>query len=56
MWATAHESHEDIVGLYRRAWANSDGTLAALGLDAPGRVPWWVEYRNRLEAAAHVGR
>jgi uncharacterized damage-inducible protein DinB len=41
MWATADESREWIVGLYRRAWAHSDATLDALELDATGRVPWW---------------
>jgi hypothetical protein len=46
MWATAEESRERIVGLYRRVWANSDGTLEALDLDAPGRVPWWPAGHN----------
>jgi len=41
MWATADESRQDIVELYRRVWASSDATVAALGLDAPGVVPWW---------------
>ncbi|WP_454085338.1 DinB family protein [Georgenia sp. Marseille-Q6866] len=41
MWATAEESVEDVVGLYRRAWALSDATIAELDLDSPGRVPWW---------------
>lgn len=41
MWATADESREHIVGLYRRVWANSDGTVEALDLDTLGRVPWW---------------
>jgi hypothetical protein len=41
MWATADESREDIVGLYRRAWAHADATLDALPLDTVGRVPWW---------------
>ncbi|MGK5630796.1 DinB family protein [Streptomyces sp. URMC 123] len=43
MWATADESREDIVELYRRAWRHSDATIDALALDAPGRVPWWGE-------------
>lgn len=42
MWATVDQSKEDIVGLYRRVWVHSDATIAALGLDAPGRVPWWT--------------
>lgn len=41
MWATADESRDQIVGLYHRAWAHTDATIAALALDAPGRVPWW---------------
>jgi uncharacterized damage-inducible protein DinB len=41
MWATADESREQIIGLYRRVWAHSDATIEALDLDAPGRVPWW---------------
>lgn len=41
MWATADESREDIVDLYRRVWAHSDATIAGLELDAIGRVPWW---------------
>jgi len=41
MWATADESIEDILAFYRRVQAHSDATVAALPLDAPGRVPWW---------------
>ncbi|GAB2728952.1 DinB family protein [Kitasatospora kifunensis] len=41
MWATAEESREEIVGLYRRAWAHADATIEALPLDATGRVEWW---------------
>ena len=44
MWATADESREDIVGLYRRVWAHSDVTIDTLELDARGRVPWWGEH------------
>jgi uncharacterized damage-inducible protein DinB len=43
MWATVDESAADIVALYRRVWASSDATVAALSLDAPGVVPWWRE-------------
>ncbi len=42
-WATPEQSREDMVGLYHRAWAHADATIDALGLDAPGRVPWWGE-------------
>lgn len=48
MWATPDESRDDIVGLYRRAWRHSDETIAALGLDAVGDVPWWPEGRRRV--------
>jgi len=47
MWATAEESREQIVGLYRRAWAHSDATIDALALDAVGRVPWWPDERSQ---------
>jgi hypothetical protein len=41
MWAAADESRAEIVDRYRRAWEHSDATIAALAIDAPGRVPWW---------------
>ena len=48
MWATAEESREDIVDLYRRVWAHSDATIDALALDAIGHVPWWPPERNEV--------
>jgi uncharacterized damage-inducible protein DinB len=48
MWATADESHEAIVALYRRAWAHADATIEALSLDAAGRVPWWPAERAEV--------
>jgi hypothetical protein len=48
MWATADESREQIVGLYRRAWAHSDATINALAPDAVGQVPWWGPERNEV--------
>lgn len=39
-WATPEESRELIVGQYRAACAHADETIAALPLDAVGRVPW----------------
>jgi len=48
LWATAEESRDDITGLYRRAWAHSDATIAALDLAAVGRVPWWPPERNEV--------
>ncbi|MFC4499718.1 MULTISPECIES: DinB family protein [Streptomyces] len=66
MWATADESREDIVGLYRRAWEHSNRTFEALPLDAVGHVPWWPEERRETtlhhllvrviaDAARHAG-
>lgn len=51
MWATADESRDEIVGLYRKVWAHSDETIAALPLDAIGRVPWWPA--DRAEVTLH---
>lgn len=48
MFATADESREFIVGLYRRAWAHADVTIGALALDATGHVPWWPADRNEV--------
>jgi hypothetical protein len=45
MWATADESRDDVVGLYRRVCAHADETIDALDLDAVGRVPWWPDDR-----------
>src|SRR6476660_4595112 len=41
MWATADESREQILDLYRRTWAHADATIDALDLDDMGHVPWW---------------
>lgn len=46
MWATADESREHIVGLYERACAHADETVAVLDLDSPGSVPHWPEERR----------
>lgn len=51
MWATADESRDDILDLYRRAADHADATIEALELDARGRVPWWPE--ERAEASLH---
>ena len=48
MWATADESRDDIVSLYRRVRASSDATIEVLDLDAVGLVPWWPEGRNQV--------
>jgi hypothetical protein len=46
MWATADESRAYILGLYERASAHSDETVAALELNARGSVPHWPEERR----------
>jgi hypothetical protein len=43
MWATPEESSDYIIGLYRRACAHADRTIAELSLDDIGVVPWWAE-------------
>jgi uncharacterized damage-inducible protein DinB len=48
MWATAEESREDILDLYRRVWAHSDATIDALALDAIGHVAWWPPEHNEV--------
>jgi uncharacterized damage-inducible protein DinB len=48
MWATAGESRDQIVGMYRRAWAHADETIQARDLDAPGHVPWWSSDRREV--------
>lgn len=48
MFAAPEESREFITGLYRRAWAHADATIAALPLDAIGHVPWWPSDRNEV--------
>ena len=46
LWATAEESREQVVCLYRRVWSHSDATIGSLDLDASGRVPWWPSGRD----------
>lgn len=48
MWATAEESREQIVGLYRRTSAHCDATIEALTIDATGNVPWWPPERSAV--------
>lgn len=40
-WATAEESREYIVDLYRAVAAEDDAVVRELGLDGEGFVPWW---------------
>jgi uncharacterized damage-inducible protein DinB len=48
MWATAEESPEQIVGLYRRVCVHSDATIETLPLDAAGQVAWWPAERKQV--------
>ncbi len=41
MWATADESREWLLGVYRQSWAHADESVRSLGLDAPATVSWW---------------
>ncbi|MER7994752.1 DinB family protein [Micromonospora chalcea] len=41
MWATEHETREEVIGRYRRVAEHADATIDALAVDAPGHVPWW---------------
>ena len=49
--ATAEESRDDVVGLYRKAWAHAAETFAAGDASTVGRVPWWPE--ERAEVTLH---
>jgi len=48
LWATADETSAGIIALLGRAAEHTDATLAALDLEAPGRVPWWPADRQRV--------
>jgi len=57
MWATAQESTDDVVGLYRAVWAFSDELVDHAPLDTPGRVPWWSDARGTVtlrQVVVHV--
>lgn len=41
MWATEHETRDEITSRYRRVWEHSDATIMELDIDSPGHVPWW---------------
>ena len=66
LWATAEQSREYLLGLYRRAWQHSDESLAQLPLDTPASVAWWPAERRETtfghlvvrvvaETAQHAG-
>ena len=41
MWATAEESRDSIVDLYRHVAAHADAAIEELDLDDTGTVEWW---------------
>jgi hypothetical protein len=45
---TQGETHEQIMGFYRRAWDHADATITKLPIDAPGHVPWWPRPEVKL--------
>ena len=49
MWATSEESSDYIRGLYRRACAHGDETIATLDLDSPASVAHWPEERRSTD-------
>jgi hypothetical protein len=66
MWATAEQTREELVALYRTAWQHSDESIDQLGLDAPATVGWWPPERRETtlgsllvrvvaETAQHAG-
>ena len=48
MWATEHETREEITDRYCRVWEHSDATITALAIDSPGYVPWWPRPNVKL--------
>ena len=66
MFATAEESRDDVLGLYGRACAHSDRTIAGRSLAETGHVAWWPEAEQHptlhtlmltvvVETARHAG-
>jgi uncharacterized damage-inducible protein DinB len=41
LYATADESREEVLGLYRLAWREAGRTFDELELESEGHVPWW---------------
>ncbi len=48
MWATEHETRDEIIERYQRVWRHADATIEALAIDAPGHVPWWPRPEVKL--------
>jgi hypothetical protein len=66
MWATAEESRDYIVGLYRDSWAHADMSITELPMDSAASVSWWPADRRETtlghllvrvvaETAQHAG-
>ena len=66
-YATADESAESLVALYRQVQHFADETIDQLDLTARGEVPWWAEGRRgitlgrlmvhvSLDLARHIGQ
>jgi uncharacterized damage-inducible protein DinB len=56
MWATAGETSEYLIGLYRRACAHADRTIDELDLSAPGQVAHWPRERRDTTLGALLAR
>jgi hypothetical protein len=56
MWASAGETRDFLVGLYRTAWRHSDESIDELGFDAPASVAWWPPERRETTLGALVIR
>ena len=55
MWATEHETRDQVLDFHRRAYTFADATIDELPLDAPGRVPWWPRPEvTLLRVVVHV--
>jgi uncharacterized damage-inducible protein DinB len=66
MWATADETSEEIIELFRFSSSHADATVDALDIDSTGHVPWWPPERQpvtlhqilvhlTVEIARHAG-
>ncbi|HEY7717651.1 MAG TPA: DinB family protein [Pedococcus sp.] len=66
LWATADQTREELLALYRDTWALVDASLREVPLDAPAEVEWWPEERRHTtfghllvrvvaETAQHAG-
>lgn len=66
MFATAEETSDWVLDLYRRTWAHARETFDATELEETGTVPWWPPERRHptlrtvlihmtIETARHAG-